>query len=447
MIRIIQPQLLYKDGKFQKDMAVVIENGNIENVDLTEKITQKYSKIKIEVWNDMVMIPGTVNAHNHCFQSLLRGLEVGKPFLEWRDKALYKISPFLQPEDLYTGAIFAFGEMMKYGVTTVSDFFYVHNHGVQGDRAIIKAAQDVGIRLVLARTMYDWEGAPKGYVETVEQAVFTTKKLALEYNHLENKMVTILPAPHSLHAATPEMVKAGYKLAQELGTKFHIHVAEEPFEVDEILKKYKMRPVEFLDKLGVLDKSMVMIHAVWLNQQELSLMKNSGASLAYCPSSNMFLADGVTDIDWMQKKGINIGLGSDGACSNNRISVFEEMRMSSLLQKVNKLDALSINTEQAFSMGTINGGKILDLPIGEIKKGYKADFIGLDLKDISLQPLYESYEQLLANIVYAMQPSAIKNVIVNGKNTVENGSICTIGEDVIVTEVQKLMKKLSNTIT
>jgi 5-methylthioadenosine/S-adenosylhomocysteine deaminase len=442
MKKLIIPEVAYCEGKFLKKTAVLVENGEILKIGCPDEIKKAFKIDEEEVWEHMALLPGTVNIHNHCFQSLLRGLAVGKPFLVWRDQALYKISPMLAPEDLYIGALFAFGEMMKYGVTCVSDFFYVHNDGTEGDKAIIRAARDLGIRLVLARTMYDWEGAPKGYVETIQQAVENTRKLALEYNGRDSLMTTVIPAPHSLHAASAEMVQAGHSLADELGTKFHIHVAEEPFEVEDVQKHFGMRPVELLDELGVLDRSMVMVHAVWLSENELKLMADKKANLAYCPSSNMFLADGITNISWMQENGIKIGLGSDGACSNNRISVFEEMRMASLLQKVSRCNALLVDSEDAFDMGTKNGGELLDLPIGIVKEGYKADFTGVDLTDMSLQPLFSNYEQLLPNIVYSMQPTAIKKVVVNGVTTVDNGKVISVHEQDIVKKVDALIKRI-----
>ena len=240
------------------------------------------------------------------------------------------------------------------------------------------------------------------------------------------------------------MVKAGFELAKELGTKFHIHVAEEPFEVEDVKKQFGVRPVELLDKIGVLGEKMVAVHAVWLDENELKLFCDKQASLAYCPSSNMFLADGVTNIKEMVKKGVTIGVGTDGACSNNRISVFEEMRMASLLQKADKLDALTIDSDVAFDFGTKNGGKILDLPIGEIKEGYRADLVGLDLNDFSMQPMFDNYEQLLPNIVYSMQPTAIRKVVVNGRTTVDRGHMDTLSEEMVTDRVKKLMKKFQS---
>lgn len=442
MITIFKPDYVYTEDKFEKNYGVAVQNGTIMEVASCDTLTEKYPKAVRNDWSDMVMIPGTVNVHNHCFQSLLRGLSCDRPFLEWRDNALYKYSERFKKEHIYGGAVFAFGEMMKYGVTTVSDFFYLHNFGTDSDEMIIQAAKDVGIRLVLARTMYDWQGAPKGYVESIAQAVEHTEYLALKYNGKKN-MVKVIPAPHSLHAATPEMIQAGHELARRLGTGFHIHVAEEPFEVKQVMKEQGgLRTVEFLDKLGVVDESMTIIHGVWLEPHEIELLGARGSSLAYCPSSNMFLADGITDIPKMMASKVLIGLGSDGACSNNRISVFEEMRMVSLLQKAKTCDAMCLNYKDAFDMGTKNGGKLLGLPVGEIKAGLQADFVGIKLNDMSMQPLSESCEQLLPNIVYSMQPSAIDRVVVNGKTTVDGGTIKTIPEAEIIAQVRKIMNEI-----
>ncbi|MDD9148919.1 amidohydrolase family protein [Sporolactobacillus sp. CQH2019] len=439
--KLYKPFLLYIDGRFAEHQGIVTARGMIREVGLLAELEKKYPEAETIDWPDEVIIPGTVNAHNHSFQSLLRGLAVDKPFLEWRDQSLYKYSPYLKAKNVYTGAVFAFGEMMKYGVTTVCDYFYVHNEGVDSDEAIIQAAKDVGIRLVLARTMYDWNGAPSGYIETVEDAAQNVKYLAEKY--AADDMMTIVPAPHSLHAASVEMVKAGHRLAQELDTHFHIHVAEEPFEVDQVLREHNLRPVELLKKLGVMDDHrMVAIHCVWLNENEKELMGKTQSKLVYCPSSNMFLADGVTDIPALQKKRVNIGLGSDGACSNNRISVFEEMRMCAMLQKVNTLNSLAVNYKQVFDMGTVNGGEILQLPIGKLQAGYKADFVALNSKDLSMQPITQNYEQILPNIVYSMQPNAIDYVVVDGKVTVKKGKILTVPEHRIVEKVENLMNGL-----
>lgn len=223
---------------------------------------------------------------------------------------MYKYTPLLDEEAIYTGALFAFGEMLKYGVTTVSDFFYVHDGGNARDEAVIRAAKDLGIRLVLARTMYDWNGAPASYRETVPDAVKRTRELAVKYQG--DPMVTVHPAPHSPHAASPEMIQAGHKLAAELGTPFHIHVAEEPFEVEETLAKYGLRTVHYLDKLGVVDERMIAIHLVWLEDSEIRLLGDKRAGLAYCPSSNMFYRTASRTFPVCSRRGA--GFAGNGRC-------------------------------------------------------------------------------------------------------------------------------------
>ena len=442
-MKVIFPKYLFYKNKFYEDYGVLFEGDTITCVDSKRNLLEKYPQAERTYLTEQVLLPGTVNAHNHCFQSLLRGIAADRPFLEWRDRSLYYYSPRMSKEDIYNGALFAFGEMMKRGVTTVGDFFYLHNFGKESDEAIIQAAKDLGIRLSLNRTMYDWDGAPAGYVESVPQAVENTLYLAESYK--DDPMVNILPSPHSLHAATPEMIQKGHEIAKKLNVKFHIHVAEEPVEVEQVKKEHDgLGTLEYLDRLGVVDNSMVIIHGVWLSPEEIDLLGEKKGGLVYCPSSNMFLADGITDIPRMLKAGVTIALGSDGACSNNRISVFEEMRMVSLLQKAKTCDALCVNYEQAFQMGTENGGLLLNFRIGKIEEGYKADLVGIDLEDLSMMPLSDSLEQMLPNIVYSMEPTAIRTVMVAGKPTVKDGQLITVSEREISRRVKETMKRLNS---
>lgn len=437
MANIYTPALLYMDGSFRENMVVVTDGGVIQSVGLVEEMRHQRASDQHIEWSHLAMLPGTVNTHCHAFQSLLRGFVADAPFLDWRDRSLYRYAPYLDAEAIYLGSRLAFAEMLRNGVTTVAEFFYVHDHGTENDEAVIRAAQDTGIRLMFARAMYDWPGAPEAYRETVEEAVARTRALSIKYQG--NAMVSICPAPHSLHAASPEMVRAGHRLAQELDTRFHIHVAEECFEVEQVERERGCRPVEFLDRLDVVDPSMVAVHLVWLAPSEIALLGERRAKLAYCPSSNMFLADGVTDLPALLDAGVTAGLGTDGPCSNNRVSVFEEMRMASLLQKVRRLDATVIPAEMSFAMGTRHGGEVLGMPVGAIEPGGAADFVGIDLRDLSLQPAPLPLSALTANVVYAMQPNAIARVVVADREIVRDGQLQTVPNDRIACDVERLV--------
>ena len=372
------------------------------------------------------MLPGTINAHNHSFQSLLRGVADDCDFFTWRDRALYGYTPRMTEDVIYHAARFAFAEMLRAGITTVCDFFYIHSGSNANDHAVIRAARDVGIRITLARTMYDWDGAPPQYQESVADAVARTRELWQEYRGADT--VTICPAPHSPHAASPAMIQAGSRLADELGTRFHMHVAEGRYERDHILATYGLTPIRWLESLDLALDRMTIIHGVWLSDDDIHLMAQRDVRLVYNPASNMFLGDGVTRIPDMLAAGVTIGLGSDGGCSNNRVSVFDEMRMCGLLQKVTHLDSNVLPAETALEMGTAGSAATLGLPAGQIEPGCYADFTLLDMRDPSLLPPWR-YEK---NVVYSMTPQAIRDVIVHGETVVHDGALSRISWDDVV---------------
>ena len=383
---------------------------------------------------EKALLPGTVNTHCHTFQSLLRGLGDDLDFMAWRDRVLYPYSARLDRDGIYLGAAFAFAEMLLHGATTCVDFFYLQDGGNDNALAVIQAARDVGIRLVLARTMYDWEGAPARYRETPADAAKRTADLIGK--HAQDALVRVQPAPHSPHGASPAMIRAGFEVAQSADTPFHIHVAEGRDEGARTLAEHGATPIRYLDKLGVLGERMIGVHCVWLDDDEVRLMGERGAALAYCPSSNMILGDGITRITELLDAGVRIGLGTDGGCTNNRLSVFEEMRMAALLQKVRHLDGTRVTAERAFQMGTLDGGRLLDLQVGDVKQGMLADFVAVDLGHPSLHPP----TNLLKNVVYAMSPQAITDVWVHGRQVLNDQRLTLLNQDALMGKVRALTR-------
>ncbi len=425
-------------GQVLQEYALRVENGLVAELIPVSTLPPGAPVTRFE---DAMLVPGFVNSHNHSFQSLLKGFCDDCDFFTWRDQALYKYSKVLSREDIYTGALFAFGEMLKCGITTVCDFFYINDQANDNARAIIEAALDLGMRIVMARTMYDWEGAPARFHETIHQAVQNTEDLHREF--ADDPRVHVLPAPHSLHGASVDMILAGAELAERLGTKFHMHIAEGQYERTMIEQKHGKPPVKFLDELGVLNDRLVGIHCVWLDDEEIALMARRGTGLSYNPSSNMFLGDGVTRIKEMLAAGICISLGTDGGCSNNRASIIEEMRMASLLQKVKFCDSTVTRAEDMLTMGTANGGHNLGLPAGDLAPGHYADFVVMDLNDLSMQPR----QNAVKNLVYASQPSAIRAVVVAGEKVMERGQLLTVPEAEIVRRVQLTTREWKSAVS
>jgi 5-methylthioadenosine/S-adenosylhomocysteine deaminase len=425
-MRLLPERLLTPQG-WQSGRAVAIADGRIAAIEAPG--VPRPGDVALP---GRALLPGTINSHCHTFQSLLRGLGDDLDFMGWRDQVLYPFSERLDRPGIALGATFAFAEMLKQGVTTCVDFFYLQDSGNENAEAVIEAAASVGIRLVLARAMYDWEGAPTRYRETPAEAARRVRELIAAHRH--DPTVMVQPAPHSPHGASPAMIRAGWETAESEDTVLHIHVAEGRYEGDRTLREHGATPIRYLDRLGVLGPRLIGVHCVWLDDEEIALMGRRGAGLAYCPGSNMFLGDGITRLPEMLAAGVRVGLGTDGGCTNNRLSVFDEMRTCALLQRVRLLDGAALSAATAFDLGTRSAAALLGLDAGVIAPGRLADLVAIDLAHLSLQPP----TNLLASVVYAMSPEAVTDVWVHGKSVVAARRLVTVSEEELTARVAAL---------
>ena len=427
-MRLLPELVLTPDG-WRRDVAVTMTGGRITDIGAVP--SPRASDVALP---GRALLPGTINAHAHTFQSLLRGLGDDLDFAGWRDRVLYPFSERLDRDAIGLGAAFAFAEMLRHGVTTCAEFFYLNDGGNENAEAVIAAAQAVGIRLVLARAMYDWEGAPKRYRERPADAARNVR--ALIAAHRGDATVDVHAAPHSPHGASPAMIRAGAEVAETEAVPMHVHVAEGRYEGERTLREHGATPIRHLDRLGALGRHTIAVHAVWLDDDEVALVGARGAALAYCPSSNMFLGDGVTRLPELLRAGVRAGLGTDGGCTNNRLSVFEEMRMASLLQRVRLLDGAALPAATVWALGTDSGAAMLGVPAGRIEIGRLADFVAIDLSHASLHPP----TNLLANVVFAMSPQAVTDVWVHGERVVADGRLMRVSESELLARVDALTR-------
>ena len=432
MISRLAPELVLTETGLASGRVVTIDGGRIASIEPLERLRPGDVALA-----GKALLPGTVNAHCHTFQSLLRGLGDDLDFIGWRDRVLYPFSQRLSRRAIALGASFAFAEMLLHGATTCVDFFYLQDDGNENAEAVIEAARAVGIRLVLARAMYDWEGAPARYRETVADATRRTRELMTAHRRAETTLIQ--PAPHSPHGASPAMIRAGWEIAESEDTRFHIHVAEGQYEAERTLREHGATPIRYLEGLGVLGPRMIGVHCVWLDDGEIELMGGRRAALAYCPSSNMFLGDGITRVPELMRAGVRVGLGTDGGCTNNRLSIFEEMRMTSLLQRVRLLDGAAVDAATVFGLGTRSGAEILGLDAGVIAPGRLADLVAVDLEDASLHPPTD----LLKSVVYAMSPRAVTDVWVHGRRVVDGGRLARVDAGRLLGRVRELTRRWS----
>ena len=242
-----------------------------------------------------------------------------------------------------------------------------------------------------------------------------------------------------LVALTGLFIQAGAAVASDLGVPFHIHVAEARYEYDQSMSTNGLSPVRFLDSLEVLSPATLMVHCVWVDQDDLAVMADRGVSVVHNPSANAFLGDGIAPLRDMLAREIPVALGTDGGCTNSRQSVFEEMRMASLLAKATQTDAGTVSSLDVLLAGTARGGEALGMPVGRIAPDHAADLVVIDLDALSVQPSATAEKQ----IVYAMQPDAIRRVIVGGETIVEDGRLTRVDEAEIVAKVAEVTKDWS----
>jgi 5-methylthioadenosine/S-adenosylhomocysteine deaminase len=407
---------IFVDGAFQRGRWIGVEDGVIRSVS-----SRKPDGAATE-FSDCAIFPGTVNTHTHAFHSLMRGCGDDLPLLEWLHNVVYRHAADFTPDDAYVGAALAFGEMLKNGITSVVDFFYLNGRGNEYALATIRAAQDLGIRLVLARTFMDWEKAPATIRETVPEARRRYAELISGFK--SHPTVRICPSAHSVYAASPAMIEAAAQAAKEGGTAWHMHVADARGPEEAIRKQYGRSTIGRMEDLGVVRPDLVAIHAVYVDDAEIDLLAARRVRVSHNPAANMFLGDRAARITRMRRAGICVGLGTDGGLDNNTLSIFHEMKLTALVQKSADGDPQAISAADLTKMATVEGGRIAELPLGSLAPNQLADFTVIDLSDIALVP----DDRLESHMVYSMSDRAIRDVYVHGRAAVKDGKLCRLDE-------------------
>ncbi|MCD6477958.1 MAG: amidohydrolase [Candidatus Aenigmarchaeota archaeon] len=374
-----------------RDGAIFIEGNRILDVGRNGGLSRKYSREEIIDGSGMVAIPGLIQAHTHSPMTLMRGYADDLPLMDWLQKKIWPLEAKLKPNDIYYGSLLANLEMISFGVTTFSDM-YPH------PEEILKAVRKSGLRAVISPAIF----------EEVDKN--SNVKNAKKFLRNESDKIKIALGPHSPYACTKEELLEVRDISEETGAIVHIHASETQEEVRQIKEKYGMRPIEFLDSIGLLTERTLLAHSVWVSDKEINLIHKRGAKVAHCPISNTKLASGIAPIEKL--KGV-VSLGSDGPSSNNNLDIFEEIKAVALLHKVHNLNPTLISAQQALEMATINGARALGLEeeIGSIETGKRADVVLVDFRKPHLTPLYNP----VSHLVYACNGEDVDTVVVDGK--------------------------------
>lgn len=420
-----------------EDGAVVIEGNTIIDLGKSTEMKKNYSADRILGGKKSMVIPGFVDVHSHAFQCLFRGLGDDMPVEEWVDKSVFPMSKHASKEDFYWAAKLNALEMIKSGTTTFADSHYIHIDKKSIDK-IADGTLESGLRALIVRATQNTFD-PKEFLEDISTAKKETKRVYKKYNGAKER-ITVVPEVLTPIEAEEEFLIEMKHLADELGNGLHMHVAETLDEYKMVRNRTGMGEIEYLGSLGVLNKNLLMAHVIWASKREILSIKETDAKVAHNPVSNQYLADGFADVPLMRSLGITVGVGCDGASSNNDQDMIKAMKMCALMHKNYSLNASAITAEDVMEMATIDGAKALriDDRVGSIEKGKRADLAVIDLEKPHLTPC----PRPISNLVYSANGSDVVTTIVDGNVIMEERNVKTLNEEEIIEKIGGVTKKL-----
>ena len=371
-------------------------------------------------------IPGLVNAHTHASMTLLRSYADDMNLMDWLQHKILPVEMEMNRSDHYWGAMLAAAEMIRTGTTAFADMY-----GPFMD-VVAKVVIDSGLRGALSRGISGV--APYGETKLADNTA-----LYQEFHGAGDGRVTVMYGAHALYSCPPNLMKKVAAEAQKVGAEIHIHMSETRGEVENCLKKYGKRPFAHVESTGIFDGGTLAAHCVWLDDEDISIIKKHGIRVAHNPGSNMKLASGVAPVPRLLREGVCVGLGTDGAASNNNLDMLEEVRLAALLHKVDRLDPLAVPALEAVRMGTEYGAQAVGLKdTGKLAPGQQADIALISLQNTAFCPKHN----LVSLLAYSAHSAAVDTLLVAGKVLMEKGELKTLDEERIMFEAQRCADRL-----
>ncbi len=400
-------------GTVREHHAVAVHGGRILAVVPSEEAARRFEPAQRVDLPEQVLLPGLVNAHTHAAMSLLRGYADDMALMGWLNERIWPAEAKHASTDFVRdGTLLACAEMLRGGVTCFNDMYFY-------PEAAAAAALRLGIRAALGIIVLEF---PSAYAADPDD--YLRKGLAARDELRNESLVSFCIAPHAPYTVSDESFERVVTLAEQLDLPIHIHVHETQSEVDASLSRYGVRPLRRLGDLGVVGPRLIAVHGVHLAPDEFALLAAQGATLVHCPTSNMKLASGIAAIASARQAGVGVGLGTDGAASNNRLDMFQEMRHAALLAKVASADATALDAHTVLRMATLEGAAALGLGdrIGSIVAGKRADLCAVDLSRWESMPCYDP----ASHLVYVVGREAVSHVWVDGVPRVSEGRLLQI---------------------
>lgn len=416
-------------GKVYENCCLIMDKGQIKEIIPAKHAQEKYTAKQNVSLPNHILMPGFVNAHGHAAMSLLRGFADDLPLMIWLEKHIWPAEAEWVSEDfVHQGTQLAIAEMLLSGTTYFSDMYFFPEQTAL-------AAKSAGIKAQITFPVLDF---PTAWAKDADDYIH--KGLALFDHYKNDPHITIGFGPHAPYTVSDTGLSSISTLASQLEAPVQIHLHETASEVDQSLQQYSMRPIERLEKLGIIGPQTQCVHMTQVTSADIKILAASGASVIHCPESNLKLASGLCPIAKLMDANIAVGLGTDSAASNNDLSMLGELHTAALLAKYAANDASAVNAQEALELATINGAIALGVAdsVGSLEPGKAADVIALELNTPSAMPLYD----IASNIVYNNRAVSVTHVWVDGHMLVHEKTLLTLNTNELCKHTQKWQDKI-----
>ena len=405
--------------------AVAISGAEIVDVDTPAAIAAKYQAAETIDARDQIVLPGLVNTHTHAPMVMYRGLADALALREWLETYIFPAeAKTVSPELVRIGTRLAALEMIESGTTTFADMYYF-------EEEIAKAAIEAGLRGVLGQTIIQF---PVADAKTPADALARAERFIREFK--DNGLVVPAVAPHALYTNDKATLLTSAELGRKYGVPVIIHFSESEDEVRLAREQYRMTPAAYLESIGFWGPKTLAAHGIWVTDDDIAVLKRRAVGVAHNPESNMKLASGAAPVTKYLSAGVAVGLGTDGAASNNDLDMFEAMRQASFLAKLSTRDPTALSAQTALDMATIGGARALhmDRLVGSLEPGKRADLIAVSMSATRQTPLYDP----VSHLVYATRGDDVRTTIVNGKVLMTDRRVRTLDRAAVIAAANRL---------
>jgi 5-methylthioadenosine/S-adenosylhomocysteine deaminase len=409
--------------------AVAIDGPDIVAVDRADAIAARYRAAETISALNQIVLPGLVNTHTHAPMVLYRGLADDLALMEWLQKYIFPAEArTVSPEFVRVGTRLAALEMIESGTTTYADMYYF-------EEEIAEATRAAGLRGVLGQTVIRF---PSPDAKTPVDAVARAERFIAAFKN--DALITPAVAPHAVYTSDTAMLLACAHLARRSGAPILIHLAETEDEVRQSREQHQMTPAAYLESIGFWSPRTLAAHGVWMTPDDIAILKRHAVGVAHNPESNMKLASGAAPVTQYLAAGIPLGLGTDGAASNNDLDMFEAMRQASFLAKHTTHDPTAVPARTALEMATIGGAKALamDRWIGSLEAGKRADLIMVSTGSARQTPMYDP----ISHLVYVTRGDDVRTTVVNGKVLMNERRLRTLNRDTAIADANRLAREI-----